>query len=158
MRYDLDYYLVDRMRDQLERLSESHESVKTNIDSRRIQEVFDRFNEHYHQRIQDIDESIKEQLLNGVSFTQVSLESRLLTYLYKANTKQLKNIRRRVEEIFDYDQLKITGDFIESFDDMAEQVIEEAFQVLEDITETIDKAHKVIINQEKIDLEVLPEI
>ena len=113
MRYDLDYYSVDHIRDQLETLSEKHDSIKENISGRRIKEVFDLFNEHYHQQIEEIDKSMKDQLLQGVDLTRIRLESRFLSYIYKANNKYLKNTKRRVEEIYDYDQLNITGDFIE---------------------------------------------
>lgn len=158
MRYDLDYYSVDHIRDQLETLSEKHDSIKENISGRRIKEVFDLFNEHYHQQIEEIDKSMKGQLLQGVDLTRIRLESRFLSYIYKANNKYLKNTKRRVEEIYDYDQLNITGDFIESYDEMAEQIIDETFTQLQNMTETIDRAHQVILNQEKIDLEVLPEL
>ena len=101
MRYDLDYYSVDHIRDQLETLSEKHDSIKENISGRRIKEVFDLFNEHYHQQIEEIDKSMKDQLLQGVDLTRIRLESRFLSYIYKANNKYLKNTKRRVEEIYD---------------------------------------------------------
>lgn len=157
MRYDLDYYTVDHMRHQLEDLSEKYDSIKSNISERQIKEVFDLFNQHYHERIAAIDKLMKEQIFNDMDLTYIRQESRFINYVYKANSTYLKNTRRRVEEIYDYELLNITDDFLESYDDMAEQIIDETFKQLDNMTDAIDNAYKVIVNREKIDLELLPE-
>ncbi|WP_367341506.1 hypothetical protein [Limosilactobacillus sp.] len=158
MRYDLDYYSVDHMRHQLEHLSEKHDSIKSNISERQIKEVFDLFNKHYHDRITEIDKLMKDQVFGDMDLTYIRQESRFINYVYKANSTYLKNTKRRVEEIYDYELLNITGDFVESYDDMADQIIDETFKQLNNMTDAIDNAYKVIMNKEKIDLELLPEI
>lgn len=158
MRYDLDYYSVDHMRHQLEHLSEKYDSIKSNISERQIKEVFDLFSKHYHDRITEIDKLMKDQVFGDMDLTYIRQESRFINYVYKANSTYLKNTKRRVEEIYDYELLNITNDFIESYDDMADQIIDETFKQLNNMTDAIDNAYKVIMNKEKIDLELLPEI